>query len=160
MSVWDSFKEEVRSGKFAVYGQWAAIITGIIIFATGIANLFNFSKAGAIVFAVVSVVLGVIVLSLEIPLFMKCFREGGPLRNFLQTASKPLYRTIFYIACAVLYWVVQLSEFVVSAVFLSITGIFYLIALLKKEDPTSSYFFTKWICSIDGYVMKPDSLFS
>ncbi|KAJ1971783.1 hypothetical protein H4R35_005055, partial [Dimargaris xerosporica] len=63
-------KEEFLSGKFTVYAQWSALIAMILLIVLGAVTLFSH-----IVFSILSIVIGVLIIPLEMPLCIKYFED-------------------------------------------------------------------------------------
>ncbi|KXN68216.1 hypothetical protein CONCODRAFT_79846 [Conidiobolus coronatus NRRL 28638] len=137
MGFTDNLKEEIKSGKFTIYGQWVGLISGLILIIFGVVYIFS----SLLVWAVISITAGVIVLFLEIPLFIKIFRTGERFEGFLNIFENNYFRASLYCGFAVanmLSCIQYVSSLIIGGVLLAISGICYALAGLKHQDRTTS----------------------
>ncbi|KNC95823.1 uncharacterized protein SPPG_08763 [Spizellomyces punctatus DAOM BR117] len=127
-----SLGSEIKSGKFTIYAQWAAILSVIFLIVFSITNFIS-----VLPFAIISWVEAFFMIWLEIPLLTVCLPGGPKIESFKQFFANTLFRSALYAVFAVLIWLsilMQATSLLTAAITLTLTCVFYLISVFKKEE--------------------------
>jgi hypothetical protein len=90
-----------------------------------------------IIWAIIGIPLSVVIVFLEVPFCIKCCPTSEKFDNFIKTFELNAWRAVFYLLCAVVYWlslIVDTSAMILVALLFTIVTILYFIASLKKEE--------------------------
>ncbi|KAF2145088.1 uncharacterized protein K452DRAFT_221917 [Aplosporella prunicola CBS 121167] len=134
-----TFREELKSRNFSIYGQWTGILCVILCFAMGIANLFEGWKH--LIFSVICLICSPIIFFVEVAFLLKLPIWSEGFRSFFRRLQENWPRIIMYLIMSIVQWIsiaVGPSSLIVPAIFLLFAGLFYLIAELKHQDFQSS----------------------
>lgn len=134
-NIWNGLSGDFKKKNFSLYGQWIAILTMILCFALGFANIFHLSFLVA--FGIVCVVQGFVVLFLEMPFLLKICPLSGPFINFINKFDENLPRCGFYLLMGVIQWLSLLngaSSLLVVAILFTISSGCYGLAVLKHQE--------------------------
>lgn len=116
--------DEIKSGKFGIYGQWLALISAVTFIFTGFFNLFGM----LILFAIFGWVFTFIILIIEVAFFQKCCPTSDNFNNFISKFENNFYRSGLYTAMAIIMWFstsVEGSTIVVGAIFMTLSAACY-----------------------------------
>ncbi|KAL2133717.1 hypothetical protein VTI74DRAFT_1843 [Chaetomium olivicolor] len=130
-----TLKEEFATRNFSIYGQWLGILTMILCFALGIANIFTFT-IGKIPFSVVAIVSAFVILFIEVPLLLRICPTSATFDNFIRKISTNWTRAAAYGIMALVQWlslIVTASSLIACAILLTFTGLCYLLAAIKGQ---------------------------
>ncbi|KAI0002617.1 Golgi apparatus membrane protein TVP18 [Xylariaceae sp. FL0662B] len=131
-----SLKDEFATRNFSIYGQWLGILSMILCFALGIANLFNLFKFILIIFAIFALVFCFIILFIEVPLLLRICPTSAAFDAAIRRVSTNYMRAATYGVMAVVEWlslIVGASSLIAAAVVLTITALCYALAGLKGQ---------------------------
>ncbi|KAF2724504.1 hypothetical protein K431DRAFT_145449 [Polychaeton citri CBS 116435] len=131
--------EEFRSRNFSIYGQWAGIISMILCFALGIANIFNFHWV--ILFSVICLICSFIILFIEVPLLLRICPTSQHFDAFIRRFETNYMRAAIYFTMSVIQWispVARWTSLIAAAVLLLITAGLYALAGLKGQGFAAS----------------------
>ncbi|KAI8819137.1 uncharacterized protein EV422DRAFT_119052 [Fimicolochytrium jonesii] len=126
-----SLGSELKSGKFTIYAQWAAILSVLFLIIFSITNIISL-----LLFAILAWIEAFFMIWLEIPLLTVCCPGGPKIDAFQRFFQNTLFRSILYAVFAVVMWLSILSSastLIIAAITLSFTSIFYFISVFKKE---------------------------
>ncbi|KAK9440756.1 Golgi apparatus membrane protein TVP18 [Metarhizium brunneum] len=130
-----SLKEEFQTRNFSIYGQWLGILSMIICLATGISTIFTF-KVVLIIFAAIAIASSFLILFIEVPLLLRICPTSGKFDDFVRKISTNYMRAAAYGIMAFLQFLSNLggpSSLIAAGVFLTLTGICYLLAAIKGQ---------------------------
>ncbi|OAQ73995.1 clathrin-coated vesicle protein [Pochonia chlamydosporia 170] len=130
-----SLKEEFQTRNFSIYGQWLGILSMIICLATGISTIFTF-KVLLIVFAAIAIASAFLILFIEVPLLLRICPTSGKFDDFVRRISTNYMRAAAYGIMALLQFLSNLggpSSLIAAGVFLTLTGLCYLLAGIKGQ---------------------------
>ncbi|KAL2150890.1 hypothetical protein VTH82DRAFT_7453 [Thermothelomyces myriococcoides] len=131
-----SLKEEFATRNFSIYGQWLGILTMILCFALGIANLFYLTHILIVIMAAVCLASSFLILFIEVPLLLRICPTSSKFDNFIRKITTNYMRAAAYGAMALAQWLTLLdtaTSLLAAAVFLTLTGICYLLAGIKGQ---------------------------
>ncbi|EAQ84966.1 hypothetical protein CHGG_08980 [Chaetomium globosum CBS 148.51] len=138
-----TLKEEFATRNFSIYGQWLGILSMILCFALGIANLFTF-RVLIIILSAVCLASSFVILFIEVPLLLRICPTSSKFDDAIRKITTNYMRAAAYAVMAVVQWLTLLSaatSLLAAAVFLSFTCICYLLAghqgpgLCRQQDP-------------------------
>ncbi|PGH17772.1 golgi apparatus membrane protein TVP18 [Helicocarpus griseus UAMH5409] len=128
-----TFREELRSRNFSIYGQWTGVLCIVLCFALGIANIFN----SVIVFSIICLVSSFILVFVEIPFLLRICPTSSTFDAFIRRFTTNYMRAAMYVLLSVPQWlslIQKASPLLVAAVFLDFAAFFYLLAGLKSQE--------------------------
>ncbi|KAI0836330.1 Golgi apparatus membrane protein TVP18 [Hypoxylon sp. FL0890] len=132
-----SLKDEFATRNFSIYGQWLGILSMILCFALGIANLFNlFGHVLLVIFAIFALVSCFIILFVEVPLLLRICPTSAAFDAAIRRVSTNYMRAAAYAVMAIIQWVsiaVAVSSLIAAAVVLSFTALCYALAGIKGQ---------------------------
>ncbi|KAI9193067.1 uncharacterized protein BJ171DRAFT_533890 [Polychytrium aggregatum] len=132
-----AFKDELKSGKFTIYAQWASLLSIFFLVILGLSNFFSFGALSSLlIFIIIAWVEAAVMIFLEVPILTKCCPAGPRFSAFLGFFESTVFRTGLYAAFAVLMWLSLLSgasSLLVCAITLTATAGCYTIAMIKRE---------------------------
>lgn len=141
--------EELRSGQFAIYATWYTNSyhrTALIALASMVLTSFFklFSVIGIINWYnhLIPRILAFFVLCLEVPFFIKIFRQDSIAERALTKAQRPLFKGVTYAVFSIPSWIYVFDGSIIillPALFLSLSAFFNMISIFKKEEPAQSY---------------------
>jgi hypothetical protein len=130
-----TLKEEFATRNFSIYGQWLGILSMILCFALGIANLFTF-RVLIIILSAVCLASSFVILFIEVPLLLRICPTSSKFDDAIRKITTNYMRAAAYAVMAVVQWLTLLSaatSLLAAAVFLSFTCICYLLAGIKGQ---------------------------
>ncbi|MCJ1371901.1 Golgi apparatus membrane protein tvp18 [Loxospora ochrophaea] len=113
----------------------AGILCILLCIALGIANVFHASLL--IIFSIICLVSGLLLIFIEVPFLLRICPTSAKFDAFVRRFTTNYMRAAIYGVMSVVQWlslVVHPSSLIAAAVVLLITGVFYLIAGLRKQD--------------------------
>ncbi|KAL0469406.1 hypothetical protein QR685DRAFT_554249 [Neurospora intermedia] len=128
-------KDEFATRNFSIYGQWLGILSMILCFALGIANIFTFRPI-IIVFSVITLCFSFVILFVEVPLLLRICPTSPTFDNLIRKISTNYTRAAAYGVMAVVVFlscIDRTTSLLVPGIFLSFTGICYALAALKGQ---------------------------
>ncbi|KJR81554.1 golgi family apparatus membrane protein tvp18 [Sporothrix schenckii 1099-18] len=131
-----TLREEFATRNFSIYGQWLGILSMILCFALGIANVFTI-HVGIIVFSAVCLAFSFIILFIEVPLLLRICPTSSTFDAAIRRVSTNWMRAAAYGGMALVQWlsiIAARTSLIAAAVFLSLTGICYLLAAIRGQD--------------------------
>ncbi|KFH45924.1 Golgi apparatus membrane protein-like protein [Hapsidospora chrysogenum ATCC 11550] len=132
-----TLKEEFQTRNFSIYGQWLGILSMIICFAVGIANIFAFlTHPLIIVFCALALVSAFLILFIEVPLLLRICPTSSTFDAAIRRISTNYLRAAAYAVMAVLQFLSTLdanTSLIAAGVFLALTAICYLLAAIKGQ---------------------------
>ncbi|KAI2469653.1 Golgi apparatus membrane protein TVP18 [Annulohypoxylon bovei var. microspora] len=132
-----SLKDEFATRNFSIYGQWLGILSMILCFALGIANLFNlFGHALLIIFSILALVSCFIILFVEVPLLLRICPTSASFDAAIRRVSTNYMRAAAYGVMAAVQWIsiaVAVSSLIAAAVVLTFTALCYTLAGVKGQ---------------------------
>lgn len=131
--------EEFRTRNFSIYGQWTGVISMVLCFALGIANIF--APALRIPFSIVCLCCAFVILFIEIPFLLRICPTSSKFDEFIRRFSSNYMRALIYIIMSAIQWVSLVSgasSLIVAAIFLLFAGLFYLLAGVRNQEFISS----------------------
>ncbi|KAJ4398451.1 Golgi apparatus membrane protein tvp18 [Neurospora sp. IMI 360204] len=130
-----TLKDEFATRNFSIYGQWLGILSMILCFALGIANIFTF-RVIIIVFSVITLCFSFVILFVEVPLLLRICPTSSGFDNAIRKVSTNYMRAAAYgIMAAVVFLsnIDRATSLIVPGIFLSLTGLCYALAALKGQ---------------------------
>ncbi|KAK3332068.1 Golgi apparatus membrane protein TVP18 [Cercophora scortea] len=130
-----TLKEEFATRNFSIYGQWLGILSMILSFALGIANIFTTTIA-IIIFSVICLVGSFVILFIEVPLLLRICPTSSTFDANIRKISTNYMRASAYAVMAIVQWlslISRASSLIAAAVVLSLTAICYLLAAIKGQ---------------------------
>ncbi|KAK4044235.1 membrane protein [Parachaetomium inaequale] len=130
-----TLKEEFATRNFSIYGQWLGILTMILCFALGIANLFTV-RILIIILSAVCLASSLVILFIEVPLLLRICPTSPKFDTFIRKITTNYMRAAAYAVMAVAQWLTLIdraTSLIAAAVFLTATGICYLLAGIKGQ---------------------------
>ncbi|KIW08309.1 golgi apparatus membrane protein TVP18 [Verruconis gallopava] len=133
--------EEFRSRNWSIYGQWAGVVSMVLCFALGIANIFNFGTPLLIIFSAICLASSFVILFIEVPFLLRICPTSSKFDDFIRKFSTNYMRAAIYGVMSLVQWlslIVGTSSLVAAAVFLLITSACYGFAAIRKDEFMSS----------------------
>ncbi|KAI1406190.1 Golgi apparatus membrane protein TVP18 [Hypoxylon fuscum] len=131
-----SLKDEFATRNFSIYGQWLGILSMILCFALGIANLFNLVHFLLIIFAIIALVSCFVILFIEVPLLLRICPTSASFDAAIRKVSTNYMRAATYAVMAIIQWAsisVTASSLIAAAVVLTFTALCYTAAGVKGQ---------------------------
>ncbi|KAI1205027.1 Golgi apparatus membrane protein TVP18 [Annulohypoxylon truncatum] len=132
-----SLKDEFATRNFSIYGQWLGILSMILCFALGIANLFNlFGHFLLIIFSILALISCFIILFVEVPLLLRICPTSASFDAAIRRVSTNYMRAAAYGVMAAVQWIsiaVAVSSLIAAAVVLTFTALCYALAGVKGQ---------------------------
>lgn len=130
-----TLKEEFATRNFSIYGQWLGVLSMILCFALGIANIFTFNVL-IIIFSIIALVSSFVILFIEVPLLLRICPTSSSFDAAIRKISTNYMRAAAYGVMAIIQWltlIFAVTSLVAVAVFLTLTGLCYLLAGVKGQ---------------------------
>lgn len=130
-----TLKEEFATRNFSIYGQWLGILSMILCFALGIANLFTLTIT-IIVISVICLISSFVILFIEVPLLLRICPTSSSFDAAIRRISTNYMRAAAYGVMALIQWlslISRASSLIAAAVFLTATGVCYLLAAVRGQ---------------------------
>ncbi|KAH8884673.1 hypothetical protein GQ53DRAFT_829628 [Thozetella sp. PMI_491] len=130
-----TLKEEFATRNFSIYGQWLGVLSMILCFALGIANIFTFNVL-IIIFSIIALVSSFVILFIEVPLLLRICPTSSGFDAAIRRISTNYMRAGAYGVMAIVQWltlIFAVTSLIAVAVFLTITALCYLLAGVKGQ---------------------------
>ncbi|EOO03715.1 putative golgi apparatus membrane protein tvp18 protein [Phaeoacremonium minimum UCRPA7] len=130
-----TLKEEFATRNFSIYGQWLGILSMILCFALGIANIFT-GHVVIIILSIVCLCSSFVILFIEVPLLLRICPTSSTFDAAIRRVSTNYMRAAAYGAMALAQWLTLLARatsLIAAAVVLTLTGLCYLLAGVKGQ---------------------------
>ncbi|ORY62490.1 Golgi apparatus membrane protein TVP18 [Pseudomassariella vexata] len=130
-----TLKEEFATRNFSIYGQWFGILSMILCFALGIANIFTV-RVLLIIFSVICLVSSFIILFIEVPLLLRICPTSASFDATIRKVSTNYMRAATYGVMGLIQWLSitgGASSLIAAAILLTATAICYLLAGVKGQ---------------------------
>ncbi|KAK3342440.1 hypothetical protein B0H65DRAFT_427610 [Neurospora tetraspora] len=130
-----TLKDEFATRNFSIYGQWLGILSMILCFALGIANIFTF-RVIIIVFSVITLCFSFVILFVEVPLLLRICPTSSGFDNAIRKISTNYMRAAAYGVMAAVVFLSNIdraTSLIVPGIFLSLTGLCYALAAFKGQ---------------------------
>ncbi|KAI1826748.1 hypothetical protein F4861DRAFT_529656 [Xylaria intraflava] len=112
------------------------ILSMILCFALGIANLINFFRPLLIIFGVLALISSFVILFLEVPLLLRICPTSASFDAAIRKVSSNYMRAATYIVMAVVQYlsvIVSATSLIAAAIVLTFTALCYALAGLKGQ---------------------------
>ncbi|KAL2021264.1 hypothetical protein VTK56DRAFT_7343 [Thermocarpiscus australiensis] len=130
-----SLREEFATRNFSIYGQWLGILSMILCFALGIANIFTFNVI-IIIFSVICLVSSFVILFVEVPLLLRICPTSSTFDNAIRKISTNYMRAAAYAVMGIVQWlsiIARPTSLIAAAILLTATALCYLLAGIKGQ---------------------------
>ncbi|KAK3945582.1 Golgi apparatus membrane protein TVP18 [Diplogelasinospora grovesii] len=130
-----TLKEEFATRNFSIYGQWLGVLSMILCFALGIANIFTF-YVFIIIFSVICLVSSFIILFIEVPLLLRICPTSSSFDAAIRRVSTNYMRAGTYGVMAIVQWlsiIPRATSLIAAAILLTATAVCYLLAGMKGQ---------------------------
>ncbi|PKS11546.1 hypothetical protein jhhlp_003311 [Lomentospora prolificans] len=130
-----TLKEEFATRNFSIYGQWLGILSMILCFALGIANIFTFN-AIIIIFCALCLASAFVILFVEVPLLLRICPTSATFDATIRKVSTNYTRAAAYGVMAAVQFISTVSRatsLIAAGVVLALTAICYLLAAIKGQ---------------------------
>lgn len=131
-------KEEFATRNFSIYAQWFGILSMILCFALGLSNLVTglFTHILTAILAIAALISSFLILFIEVPFLLRICPTSSKFDDFVRKITTNWMRAAAYGVMAIIQWLacIKPTSLIAAAVFLSITGLCYLIAALKNQQ--------------------------
>lgn len=134
-NLFGGFSLDFKKKNFSLYGQWIGLLTIILCFALGIANIFHANLV--VIFSVICIIQGLVVVFVEIPFLLKICPLTTTFTNFVSTFDENWPRCGFYLLMSVIQWLsltLMATSLIVVAVFFLLASLCYMLAAVKHQD--------------------------
>ncbi|KAI8899543.1 hypothetical protein BC833DRAFT_585390 [Globomyces pollinis-pini] len=128
-----SFLDELKAGKCAIYGQWAGMLSGLLLLIFGISALLSVP-----IFAIIAFCEGLFVILLEFTFLAKCIRNTD---RIIAISGDIRIKCMIYGVFATSIWLSLIQKtdtILVTAVTLTVAFFFYGLAIIKGETGARS----------------------
>jgi len=135
--------DEFRTRNWSIYAQWAGVVSMILCFALGIANVVAiWHGVLIIIFGALCLASSFVILFIEVPLLLRICPTSDKFDGFIRRFSTNYTRAGIYLVMSVIQWLSLISKkgtsLIAAAIVLLITASFYAIAGLRKDQFMSS----------------------
>lgn len=132
-------KEEFATRNFSIYAQWLGILSMILCFALGLSNIITSLvpiRVLTFILAICALVSSFVILFIEVPFLLRICPTSSKFDNFIRKITTNYMRAGAYGVMAIAQWLncIDPSSLIAAAAFLTLTGISYLIAAVKKQS--------------------------
>ncbi|KAG8170098.1 hypothetical protein KVR01_000843 [Diaporthe batatas] len=130
-----TLKEEFATRNFSIYGQWLGVLSIILGFALGIANIFTFNVF-IIIFCALLLASVLIIIFIEIPLLLRICPTSSTFDGYVRMISTNYARAGAYGVMALIQWlsiIARPTSLIAEAIVLSFTALCYLAAGIKGQ---------------------------
>ncbi|KAL1860475.1 hypothetical protein VTK73DRAFT_7306 [Phialemonium thermophilum] len=130
-----TLKEEFATRNFSIYGQWLGILSMILCFALGIANLFTI-HIFIIIISALCLASSFVILFIEVPLLLRICPTSSTFDAAIRRVSTNFMRAAAYAVMAVVQWLSLIDRrtgLIAAAVLLSLTALCYLLAGVRGQ---------------------------
>ncbi|KAJ2485128.1 Golgi apparatus membrane protein tvp18 [Coemansia sp. RSA 2320] len=131
-----AFVEEIKTGNFSLYGQWLALLSGVLLIVLGAVTFI-----AHVIYSILAIVFGAICIIIEIPLLMKLFPTGPSFDRAFGGLKNHWWRFVAYLVFAIIMWS-SLAKgggiLAIGAVTITLAAACYLIAAVKKQSKVTT----------------------
>lgn len=130
-----TLKEEFATRNFSIYGQWFGVLSIILGFALGVANIFTFDVV-IIVFCALLLASVLIIIFIEIPFLLRICPTSSTFDGYVRMISTNYMRAGAYGVMALIQWlsiIRKATSLIAEAIILSLTALCYLMAGIKGQ---------------------------
>ncbi|KAK8053469.1 hypothetical protein PG984_007413 [Apiospora sp. TS-2023a] len=130
-----TLKEEFQTRNFSIYGQWLGILSMILCFALGIANLFIIHLL-MIAFSILCLISSFVILFIEVPLLLRICPTSAHFDALIRKVSTNYMRAGTYGVMGLIQWlsiIVKGTSLIAAAIVLTATALCYLAAGIKGQ---------------------------
>ncbi|CAN8098513.1 unnamed protein product [Discula destructiva] len=131
-----TLKEEFATRNFSIYGQWLGVLSMILGFALGIANIFTFNVF-IIIFCALLLASALIIVFIEIPLLLRICPTSSTFDAYVRKISTNYMRAAAYGVMALVQWlsiIPRATSLIAEAIVLTATALCYLLAAVKHQQ--------------------------
>ncbi|KAJ2720099.1 Golgi apparatus membrane protein tvp18 [Coemansia sp. Benny D115] len=126
------FVEELKTGNFSLYGQWLALLSGVLLIVLGAVTLpFH------LIYSILAIVFGAICIVIEIPLLIKLCPTGPTFDRAFGGLKNHWWRFVAYLVFAIVMWS-SLAKgggiLAIGACTVTLAAVAYFIAAVKKQS--------------------------
>ncbi|KAI9850286.1 MAG: Golgi apparatus membrane protein tvp18 [Thelocarpon superellum] len=128
--------EEFQTRNFSIYGQWTGVLSIVICFAVGIANIFLFHLV-ILAFSILCICSGFIIIFIEIPLLLRICPTSSKFDALIRRVTTNYMRAAVYLVMSVIQWAsasLKWTSLIAAATTLLFAAIFYALAGLRGQD--------------------------
>ncbi|ROW13433.1 hypothetical protein VPNG_04435 [Cytospora leucostoma] len=132
MALYDEF----ATRNFSIYGQWLGVLSMILGFALGIANIFIFDVV-IIIFSAILLVCAFIIVFVEVPLLLRICPTSSTFDAYIRKISTNYMRAAAYGVMAIIQWLSIIrrpTSLIAEAIVMTFTGLCYLLAAIKGQE--------------------------
>ncbi|KAK0628930.1 hypothetical protein B0T17DRAFT_170778 [Bombardia bombarda] len=129
-----TLKEEFATRNFSIYGQWLGILSMVLCFALGIANIFS----GVLIlpFTIICLISSFVILFIEVPLLLRICPTSSSFDAAIRRVSTNYMRAGTYGVMGLVQWlsiIVKGTSLIAAAVVLTFTALCYALAGFKGQ---------------------------
>lgn len=131
----NSFKTDLQTRNWSVYGQWLGVACFILDIVLGVINLLHVSLI--IIFSIICIVEGVCILFLEVPFLLRICPITDQFAGFIRVFHQNLPRAGFYLILAAIQYAgiaISTTSLIACAVLMTITSACYFLAHFTHQD--------------------------
>ncbi|KAJ4414044.1 Golgi apparatus membrane protein tvp18 [Gnomoniopsis sp. IMI 355080] len=131
-----TLKEEFATRNFSIYGQWLGVLSMILGFALGIANIFTFNLV-IIIFCALLLASALIIVFIEIPLLLRICPTSSTFDSYVRKISTNYMRAAAYGVMGLVQWlsiIAKATSLIAEAIVLTATALCYLLAAVKHQQ--------------------------
>lgn len=131
-----TLKEEFATRNFSIYGQWLGVLSMLLGFALGIANIFTFNLV-IIIFCALLITSAFIIVFIEIPLLLRICPTSSTFDGYVRMISTNYMRAAAYGVMALIQWlsiIPRATSLIAEAIVLTATALCYLLAAVKHQQ--------------------------
>ncbi|KAJ1761513.1 Golgi apparatus membrane protein tvp18 [Coemansia sp. RSA 2523] len=128
--------EELKSRNFSLYGQFVALLSGVLLIVLGAVTIFSH-----IVYSILAIVFGVICILIELPLFLRICPTGPTFDKGVRALKNHWLRFMTYLIFAIVMWASMAQSSTVLAIGAATTTVAagcYLIAAIRNQVQVTS----------------------
>ncbi|PSR97402.1 hypothetical protein BD289DRAFT_100752 [Coniella lustricola] len=131
-----TLKEEFATRNFSIYGQWLGVLSMILGFALGIANIFTFNVL-IIIFCALLLASTLIILFIEVPFLLRICPTSSTFDGYVRMISTNYMRAAAYGVMALIQWlsiIPKATSLIAEAIVMTLTALCYLLAAVKHQE--------------------------
>ncbi|KAI8326156.1 Golgi apparatus membrane protein TVP18 [Martensiomyces pterosporus] len=123
------FVQELKTGNFSLYGQWLALLSGVLTF------FFH------VIYSILAIVFGAICILVEIPILVKLCPTGPAFDRAFGGLKNHWWRFVAYLAFSIVMWSSLAKSggvLAIGAFTTTMAALCYLVAAVKKQAKITS----------------------
>ncbi|KAJ2346951.1 Golgi apparatus membrane protein tvp18 [Coemansia erecta] len=128
--------EELKSRNFSLYGQFIALLSGVLLIVLGAVTIFSH-----IVYSILAIVFGAICILIELPIFLRICPTGPRFDSAVRALKNHWLRFVTYLVFAIVMWASMAQSSTVLALGAATTTLAagcYLIAAIRNQVQVTS----------------------